>query len=239
MASIKKICIITNFRCASTAFNLLKAEEYGVPYKGELFSHEKTFDIGNTDKFKKFSGTRTNENFYAELKNNESVECCFKIMPVHTQYDVDFLIDIAKATDKVYYLYRRDFLSQLTSYIAIRAYGNAQKTGFRTNVGFNQREERARQLVLGTLGEEKTYELEMSLKDRELNGLHGNIGVKMLRRQLIRNYEVMAEAYKIFPGELICKEDYFTEEKYKPYNRKVTWNEDPNFEDFDVEGLFI
>ena len=41
------VAILTNFRTGSTNFTLQKAEEYDLPYKGELFSQERKFSNGN------------------------------------------------------------------------------------------------------------------------------------------------------------------------------------------------
>lgn len=236
---IKKVCIITNFRTGSTSLTLLKAEEYGIPYAGELFSHEKPFHIGTTKEL--LPKERTHARFIQELRENKELECCFKLMPVHAHFKLDMIGEIVDAVDKVYYLYRSDFKSQLISYMANRGYGREQETGFKTNTGWEDREKRARQLVLGELGKTKEpVVIKMSLKDPQLTGQLGSISMKTLRHGLIRNYEVMAEAYKLYPGELLRKEDYFSGEKHNPYNRYVEWKDDdePEIEDYDVDSLF-
>ena len=48
----------------------------------------------------------------------------------------------------------------------------------------------------------------------------------------------MAELYHTIGGELICKEEYFSGDRFNPYNKEVNWTEDPNIEDYDVESLF-
>lgn len=40
------VCVLTNYRTGSTAFTLLKSREHDLPYKGELFSHERPWDYG-------------------------------------------------------------------------------------------------------------------------------------------------------------------------------------------------
>ena len=44
---MSNVVVLTNFRTASTTFTLIKSEEYNLPYKGELFSHEKPHQIGS------------------------------------------------------------------------------------------------------------------------------------------------------------------------------------------------
>lgn len=240
MKDINKVLIITNFRTASTAFTLLKAEEYDLPYCGEMFSHEKPFNIGKTGEVKKLEN-RTTRVWLDELRTNDEVKCCFKVMPVHFKWDMDGLGECCRSVDKIYYLYRKDFLGQLDSYISVRGYIDSQHTGFITNTPPGQKEKRARQLVLGELGKTKEpIKIEMDYNDDAINGTKGTfVNVKGLRNSLIRNYQVMADLYKKYPGELVCKEDYFAGEKYNPYNREVTWKNRPDIEDFDVESLFI
>ena len=43
---INQVAIITNFRTGSTSFTLLKAEEYKLPYKAELFAHNRPEPLG-------------------------------------------------------------------------------------------------------------------------------------------------------------------------------------------------
>jgi|GEM_PF-4212204 hypothetical protein len=236
---IKKVCIVTNFRAASTALTLLKAEEYDIPYVGELFSHEKPFNIGSTVDLR--PKEKTHERYIQELRENKDLECCFKLMPQHAQFNVEMIGEILATVDKVYYLYRSDFKGQLISYMANRGYGREQETGFKTKTSPANRQQRARELVLGELGKTKQpVIIKMSLTDPQLAGNIGGISMPTLRHGLIRNYEVMAAAYRLYPGELIRKEDYFSGERYNPYNRFVEWKngEVVEIEDFNVDALF-
>ena len=45
--NIKKVAVVCNYRTGSTTFTLQKAEEYGIPYGGEAFSHEKANQVGS------------------------------------------------------------------------------------------------------------------------------------------------------------------------------------------------
>ena len=238
------VCIVTNFRCASTSFNLLKAEEYDLPYKGELFSHERSRNLGNApslwklrrenkEREVKYSNEELiylcrDEAFLEELRKGEP--CCFKVMPSHIKTD-DMLYNIVSSCDKVYYLYRRDFKAQLSSYLAARMKGDWIATGFKRKSRPNTHE-MIKDTHLGTNGKGETVV-------RNLDPFQNMKLRRLLPEQLINNYIRMAELYKQIPGELICAEDYFTKDKYNPYNRKINWTKDPNFEDFDVEGLFV
>ena len=44
--------------------------------------------------------------------------------------------------------------------------------------------------------------------------------------------------YKLYPGELICMEDYFVRDKWRPYNKQVNWVEEIDIPHYDVESGF-
>jgi len=242
---INTVCIVTNFRTASTSFTLLKSEEYNLPYKGELFSHERSRSLGDAPAFWELRQSNArgeteysreeilhltrDEAFLEELR--KGTPCCFKIMPSHIKTNDSMLHDIISACDKVYYLYRRDFKAQLSSYLAVRIEGDYDQTGFKQFSKANSFD-RIKETHLGIRGKEETVvkELDPNTNLRLRNLIAGS---------LINNYIRMAEVYRQIPGELICTEDYFTENKYNPYNREIHWTEDPNLEDFDTESLFV
>lgn len=242
---INTVCIVTNFRTASTTFNLLKSEEYDLPYKGEMLSHERARPLGNAPsiwQLRKSNVEGTTQYTKAEildlssdaafLKEIQKGEpCCFKLMPSHINDD-KMLYDIVSSCDKVYYLYRRDFKAQLESYLAARLGGDWQSTGFATPTRDTHSMDRIKEVHLGTKGKIDTV----------VKHLDPNANPRLRRLiagHLINNYIRMANLYKRIPGELICTEDYFTKDKYNPYNREIHWTQDPNLEDFDTEGLFV
>ena len=242
---VNTVCIVTNFRTASTTFNLLKSEEYDLPYKGEMFSHERPRSLGNAPglwEMRQSNASGETEYSHEEMLHltrdeaflkelQKGTPCCFKIMPTHIKTNDSMLHDIISACDKVYYLYRRDFKAQLNSYLAARIGGDYSKTGFKQMSKVNSIE-RIRETHLGTRGKAETV-----VKKLDPNT---NPRLRMfIANNLITNYMRMAEAYKQIPGELVCYEDYFTGDKYNPYNREIHWTEDPNLEDFDVESLFV
>lgn len=243
----KKVVIFTNYRTGSTAFTLLKSEEYNLPYAAELFCHSRQNSIGRIPSrhvlqhgykiyaYEILDMIQSKANFIAEL-NMPATEACFKVMPLQVDTLQDN-IDIANACDKVYFLYSRDFIRTVKSYIAVRVTGSFGHTGFITKSNAYT-VEHAREQVLGILGEEKTFREKIDVNDPILTGLIGNVTIPKLRQAIIDNYERMADLYHTIGGELICKEDYFSGDRYRPYNKEVIWSEEVNIEDYDVESLF-
>lgn len=237
----KTVCIVTNFRTGSSSFTLLKSEEYGLPYKAEMLSHERAYGLGEVQPRWKLKREKYSFEDRCEMTSavkyleqlEKGVPCCFKIMPSHLIEDDghEMLRKIVKACDKVYYLYRRDFKAQVRSWVAARATGDWGATGFKRRSP-NLTIERLREVHLGLLGKGETVVKNVKVK---------NNGEAFWARynQLLKNYLVMADLYKEVPGELVCMEDYFSEDKYNPYNRKIIWDEELDIPDFDVEGLFV
>jgi len=258
------VAILTNFRTGSTNFTLQKSEEYDLPYKGELFSHERQFSIGNLLSSSEFSAkykykdrnianyALSNWNIIDELRAGHPA--CYKIMPSHfhkrmhqrTATDMFQLQTVLEHADKVYYLYRRDLRAQIMSWLAVRRDGSFGHTGFVTNtpLTYQTKEEdyvkRMRQLHGGEIVGE-TYKATMDPDDPVFHA-KTTMSIQALVRQLVENYDDMAEMYKRVPGELVCYEDYFSGSKYKPYNREIKWTGEPQIDSYvdnwDIEGLF-
>lgn len=248
-SQINRVCVVTNFRTGSTSFTLIKSDIYKLPYKAELFSHEKPSSLGsipsrgelvaNMRALKYADLIQSDANLLHELKRNQA---CFKIMPSHFKNErkdhTSIMHEVLQNVDKIYYLYRRDFIAQVKSWIAVRLYGDFDKTGFRVDSSSHSQHERLKETHLGLLGNYETHRITVDPKCEELNGKFGEITIPNLRTQLADNYFQMAELYKKFPGELVCSEEYFVGKKYRPYNREITWTEEPEIENLDVEKLF-
>tara|TARA_Y100000389_G_C17395382_1_gene482224 strand:+ start:109 stop:909 length:801 start_codon:yes stop_codon:yes gene_type:complete len=261
------VAILTNFRTGSTSFTLKKAEQYDLPYKGELFSHEKPHRIGNllnTAEFNKkyqykdhniVAHALSNWNIFDELRLGNA-EACYKIMPSHfnkrynqrTSIDTFQIQTILEHADKVYYLYRRDFRAQIKSWLAVRRDGSFGHTGFTTNVALSYQTpeedyaKRMYQLHLGKAGQTpEPYRATFDPADPVFHA-KTNMSIESLVNQLVVNYNSMAEIYKRVPGELVCYEDYFSGEQYNPYNRDIKWTSEPEIDQYvdnwDIEGLF-
>jgi hypothetical protein len=244
------VAILTNFRTGSTSFTLKKAEEHNLPYKGELFSHEKPYTIGWLK-----ATENNNWNIFDVLRIGKE-KACYKIMPSHfdktvngkTKIDTFQIQTILEHADKVYYLYRRDFRAQIKSWLAVRRDGSFGHTGFLTNIpihyGGTEAEytQRLSQLHSGSYGKtEEPYKATMDPDDPVFHA-KTTMSIKSLVKQLNDNYEEMAELYKRVPGELVCYEDYFSGDQYNPYNREIKWTSEPEIDQYvntyDIEGLF-
>lgn len=243
------VAILTNFRTGSTSFTLKKAEEHNLPYKGELFSHEKPYSIGWLKQ------ESDNWNIFDVLRIGKE-KACYKIMPSHfdktvngkTKIDTFQIQTILEHADKVYYLYRRDFRAQIKSWLAVRRDGSFGHTGFLTNIpihyGGTEAEytQRLSQLHSGSYGKtEEPYKATMDPDDPVFHA-KTTMSIKSLVEQLNDNYAEMAELYKRVPGELVCYEDYFSGDQYNPYNREIKWTGEPEIDQYvntyDIEGLF-
>jgi hypothetical protein len=246
MSNPKSVCVITNFRTGSTSFTLLKAEEYNLPYKAEMFSHDRPYGLGKakakwevaskmheyTEEEKRF---RISEDlFLDQIAVGEP--CCFKVMPnqVKEEGNMDKLL---QTVDKIYYLYRRDFKAQAKSWIAVRRIGDFGGTGF-ISMEKRKNTEKMKELHLGILGKEQTVKHHIDLTDEST--VNWSVKSGFLIAGLIKNYRDMANLYRQYPGELICMEDYFAERDYPRYNREITWEVEPNWPepDFNPENLF-
>jgi len=252
-----RIAIIANYRTASTSFTLKKAEEYGVPYKGEMFSDPRPYDLGEArakwqlinspwKEMEKYQDPVEREACISHERFIEQLEaghpCCFKLIPIQVRNE-EHVSRILNAVDRIYYLYRRDFRAQCESWVAVRQDGNFGGTGFKRNVRDYLRNmtENQRQIHLATMGkEDEPYRITVDLEDQPNFG--ENERAFPLIRGLVERYEEMAKMYKEFPGELVCMEDYFKGETYNPYNREITWVKPmpmpEQYENFNVESLF-
>jgi|TARA_B110000902_G_scaffold30798_1_gene33095 hypothetical protein len=243
----KTVAIFTNYRTGSTAFTLLKSEEYDLPYGAELFSHERQSRVGSIPsrhelqrdykiwQYELCDLIQSTDNLTAELKKKDT-EICFKIMPTQVSTIQDN-INIANAVDKVYFLYSRNFIRTVKSWIAVRVDGGFASTGFKSP-SRRYDIEKTKEIHLGRQGHGETHISTIDPKGPKLTGQLGQVSVNSLRKNIIENYERMAEIYHAVGGELICMEEYFTEDKFNPYNKKIIWTEEPIIEDFDVESLF-
>tara|TARA_B100001057_G_scaffold160412_2_gene161052 strand:+ start:661 stop:1419 length:759 start_codon:yes stop_codon:yes gene_type:complete len=242
-----KIAIVCNYRTASTTFTLMKAEEYDLPYGGEAFSHEKAQRVGSIPsrielqqsyqimQYEILDLIQSDANLMTELRN-PSTQLCFKIMP--WQVRDDYIIkQILESVDKIYYLYRRDFEATCKSWIAVRRWGDFGKTGFKYQSN-NFTYERIREQHLGLLGKDEKHIVEVDPNDPFLNGGMGVVTVPNCINQIRDNYERMKWLYKLYPGELICMEDYFVRDKWRPYNKQVNWVEEIDIPHYDVESGF-
>ncbi len=241
---INQVAIITNFRTGSTSFTLLKAEQYKLPYKAELFAHNRPEHLGRAKAAWQIQANHkhwtreeraaaTSEEFFVE-QLEAGHACCFKVMPNQIKHD-GHMDRILNQVDKVYYLYRRDFLAQLKSWVTVRQKGDFHGTGF-INGKNTHGVEKMRDAHLAKNGVGKTVKHHINIaEDIKLNP---QLRTHNLCRGLIENYENMAEIMKRHPGELICMEDYFNELSYPAYNREITWEIEPEIpEDFNVEKL--
>ena len=248
-----KICVVTNFRTGSTSFTLLKADEYNAPYKGEMFTfYPRPYGLGAakaqwqivnyfedcTDEEK--TRLQSTELFVNQLEQGHS--CCFKLMPGQL-VDEELRDRMFKSMDKIYYLYREDFAAQCKSWIAVRQQDHLDfaRTGFVRDEWLERQylekaAERQKVLHLGTLGKGETVRHHIDFGKRPAAG--PNETEKRLINQLVEGYEWMGEMYKKYPGELVRMEDYFTDEKYNPYNREITWAVEPEIPDFNPSKCF-
>lgn len=254
------VCVLTNYRTGSTAFTLLKGRELDLPYKGELFSHERPWGYGPHLAFweeMEISRKDKDDPRIAEWNNKprdfkgdwmkeiaKGTPICFKMMPDHVvapwgkeepYAPTDDDIEIVKSCDKVYLLYRRDWEAQVRSWIGIRACGKFGENGLKNprTSGDPRHEDYHFAMHVGDHYEEETVE-------KPVRGEMNGSWTSDLIGQLRQNYLRMAYIYKNVPGiELVCMEDFFAETPYLPYNHKVVWETgEPDVPEFDVEGLF-
>jgi ferredoxin len=239
----RNVVVLTNFRTGSTSFTLKKSDEYRLPYKGELFSHERPHPIGKLPAketvikefgYPAYSWVDTylsRWNLFQELKDGASA--CYKIMPSHFDEDYDQLASVLAQADKVYYLYRRDLMAQVKSWMEVRHSGSFSQTGFKTNTG--EYSTRMHQLHRGTLKVGETYRNTIDPNDPLFTTSKTNVETKALVTQLDRNYQAMGLMYKKVPGVLVCYEDYFSGDLYKPYNREIKWTSEPQIDEWVTE----
>ena len=253
------VCVLTNFRAGSTSFTLLKSKEFDLPYKGELFSHERPWDYaGHKGHWEELdiarkqpdnplvkTFTRDRDFFGDYLKGLQSGEqICFKLMPDHIvktwELNEDPTLDerdveVVRACDKVYLLYRRDWEAQVLSWVGMRCDGRFGQNGFKNHRhGLVHGVDYHVNMHLGTEYGENTVM-------RKIKGDMQGTFVKQTVQQLVNNYKRMAYIKSVVPNiEVVCMEDYFGELPYLKYNHEYIWdNGKPDIPDFDVEGLFV
>ena len=208
----RNVVILTNFRTGSTSFTLKKSEEYRLPYKGELFSHERPHPIG-------------------KLPAKQTIVAQYG-------YSSYAWVDT--------YLSRWNLFQELQAgnqacyKMEVRHSGSFDKTGFITN---NSDEAiRQPQLHLGTLGDGETYQNTIDPNDPIFVSSRTNVETRHLVTQIDRNYQAMGLMYKKVPGVLVCYEDYFSGDLYKPYNREIKWTSEPQIDewvtDWTIENYF-
>lgn len=262
----RNVAIVTNFRTGSTSFTLQMSKKHSLPYKGELFSHEKPHAIGdlpNRNELMHAFQTKgfplymadiylSRWNLFEELRKGAAA--CYKIMPTHFQGDLPQLETVLSQADRVYYLYRKDFMSQIKSWMEVRLTGSFDKTGFDTNVGLKPSADekqsgvddpytkRMHQLHLGEYQVGETYRNTIDPNDPVFGNTKLDCAADRLVKQLVTNYEIMGDMYKRVPGDLVCYEDYFSGDSYKPYNREITWTSEPQIDQYvdnwDIESYF-
>jgi len=244
----RNIVVLTNFRTGSTSFTLRKADEYHLPYKGELFSHERPSKIGKlptkqhlVDRGMNYADADmvlTRWNIFQELR--DGAHACYKIMPSHFDGDLTQLEMVLSQADKIYYLYRKDFMAQVKSWMEVRFSGSFDRTGFDTNS--SDEATRQRQLHLGTYKVGKTYENIIDPNNKMFTESMTCVMTERLVSQLVKNYETMGMMYKKLGGVLVCYEDYFSGDLYKPYNRQIKWTSEPQIDqwvtDWTIENYF-
>lgn len=133
---------------------------------------------------------------------------CFKIMPNQSTLGLETWI---KSVDKHVYLYRRDFQAQARSWISIH------ETLDWGNNGFKNDKHR------GEHGATVMHHIDPHPSK-----------IQRLTNQLIKNWEIIREIYKKFPGEVYCLED----RPQAPYNKKYIWASEPDIPDYDIESIF-
>ena len=267
---MENVCVLTNFRTGSTSFTLEKSEEHQLPYKGEMFSHEIPFGLGELESIKRdafiFSNPKVGRqalsrwNFFQQLRNGHPA--CYKIMPNHFGDDKEHfqLRTVISQADKIYYLYRRDFMKQIESWVAARLTGSWAETGFKAYPenadGKSWREswmhveeiyvKRMHGIHRGVFGDkDEPYKASINPSKGVNHGQGHDLNLTRMVWQLVYNYKVMGRMWKEFPGELVCYEDYFQKEKYKPYNREITWESELDMDvineqvdTWDIESYF-
>lgn len=244
----RNVVILTNFRTGSTSFTLKKSDEYRLPYKGELFSHERPYPIGKLPTkqaladggmdYRHCDQLLSRWNLFQELR--DGAQACYKIMPNHFDKDLTQLEMVLAQADKVYYLYRKDLMAQVKSWMEVRHSGSFGETGFITNTA--EESTRLRQLHLGTLKVGETYRNTIDPNDPMFTTSRTNVETRHLVTQIDRNYQAMGLMYKKVPGVLVCYEDYFSGDLYKPYNREIKWTSEPQIDewvtDWTIENYF-
>lgn len=244
-SEVKSICVVSNYRTASTNFTMKLSLEYDLPYAGEAFSHERPFRVGNQLKGWDDSGLNdlrekgwthwecknySDDTLIEEIKGG--AEVCFKLMPTHIQTH-EKRVELLEACDEVYYLYRKDYLAQLKSWVAMRCTGDWSNNGF-----------------IRTTLDEPSMKYFWESHHGEITGLgptvHHDIDadqcfVDQMHSEIWPGYEMQRALWKEVPGEVYAMEDYYTGALYIPYNRTYNWiNEDSIvWPSYDTTTVFV
>lgn len=200
-----RILVITNYRTGSTNFVHAMAERHKLPMYGEICLPK--WRVGN-------EGTEQGK----IKKLAQGAKGVYKIMP--DQIKNSKLADWIAVSDKIYYLYRRDFNAQVRSWIGVTQSGSWRKNGF----------------VNGKTPHTGEYGKTEEFKVKVLP-----TNVKSCVNRLRKNYLSMAKSYKTSPGELVAYEDFYKDENYKPYNKKYNFfghRGELQIPDLDIEALF-
>ena len=210
---MNSFCVISNYRCGTSTFTMKLAEQYNVPYCGELFNSGKPFPIGN-------AGRKAPHPQKVEAVKN-GAQGAFKIFPNQCSYEV--MKNMMIAADKTYYLYRRDFAAQCRSWIGMSATGDYGNNGFIKDPN---------KKISGINGEYGKTVKHVIKSNQQVANSKIN--------QLKSNWEIIRKLYKDLPQfEVVCYEDYFHSiNDWKPYNREYTWKNKLNIPEYDVESIF-
>jgi hypothetical protein len=194
----KKICIITNYRTGSSSLLTTIAGLNKYPSLGEYFNTVSYDGTGFTiDK---------------AFRNITSMpRYIIKVMPDHLRYNMDLLTKVMSCSDRVIYLYRRDFVSQVKSFIAAKSTNSYSVTGYK--------------------------ELDQTPESSIVNvPVLTNEFIQEATNILTNNYLAMAECCKLFPGDVYCLEDF---KNQNPYKKHINWSQNlPYIEPYDVDILF-
>lgn len=194
----KKICIVTNYRSGSSSLCTAIADVNKLPNLGEYFNIA-TYDGTG------FTIDKALRNLYSM---NRYV---LKVMPGHLRHNPDLLSTVLSHADKVIYLYRRNFASQVKSLLA------ANSTNSFCINGYTEYDQSPETSIV------RVPELSEAFIQENINILKNN-------------YLVMADCFKKFPGEIFCLENF---PKQNPYRTTIIWKKEvKDIPDFDVEGLF-
>jgi hypothetical protein len=194
----KRICIITNYRTGSSSFITIISDLNKNPSMGEYFAKVSYGGKGFTiDK---------------AFRNLLSMpRYLVKVMPDHLRYNMELLTNVITNSDRIIYLYRRDFVSQVNSFLAAKSTNSYSVTGYKE---LDQSPESSI-VKVPVLSTEFIQEATDLLKN---------------------NYITMSECYKLFPGDIYCLEDF---ENQNPYKKQIIWSQElPYIQPYDVEGLF-
>lgn len=240
MNDIKRIAVVANWRTGSYYFSLFKAMEYGITFRGELFSRHRSFPIGNVPK----GWIRPEGDYDSENPIDPKDASDEKILEaLESGEDAIFILRpsnireenwgrLARSVDKIYFLYRRGWREQARSYAAVEMDSGYPNTGWFVPVEVKERGDLFENMMYRHLG---IWERSSPAK---INFCASRELVEDRATYLIREYHKQYRFFKEFPGELIAYEDFFTGENYKPYNRYVHTDQTYIIPDFDVTALF-